>query len=257
PGKPWNQKVQVWALDMDTANTLNGVDVSLVRKSGKVVARCSTDGGKGCTLDTNSDNDPDQSEPFALIARKGDDLTYLRYSDLKADVAESNTSGTPFVSDSPYRAAMYSDRGVYRPGETAHVTAIIRDAKDKAPAALLIDVQLGDPRAKVVKKLVVKTNAAGMINVDQQLPAFADTGHWRVGLSVADKPLAAYDVQVEEFVPERMKVTAAPKKPNLLIGDKIAIDVTAQYLFGGTAAASGVELACSAEPAKFSPTENA
>ncbi|MEP6863149.1 MAG: MG2 domain-containing protein, partial [Deltaproteobacteria bacterium] len=257
PGKPWNQKVQVWALDMDTANTLNGVDVSLVRKSGKVVARCSTDGGKGCTLDTNGDNDPDQSEPFALIARKGDDLTYLRYSDLKADVAESNTSGTPFVADSPYRAAMYSDRGVYRPGETAHVTAIIRDAKDKAPAQLPIDVQVVDPRAKVVKKLVLKTNAAGMINVDQQLPAFADTGHWRVGLSVADKPLAAYDVQVEEFVPERMKVTAAPKKPNLLIGDQIAIDVTAQYLFGGTAAASGVELACSAEPAKFSPTENA
>jgi len=257
PGKPWNQKVQVWALVMDTANTLNGVDVSLVRKSGKVVARCSTDGGKGCTLDTNSDSDPDQSEPFALIARKGDDLTYLRYADLKADVAESNTSGTPFVAESPYRAAMYSDRGVYRPGETAHVTAIVRDAKDKAPAQLPIDVQVVDPRAKVVKKLVMKTNEAGMINIDQQLPAFADTGHWRVGLSVADKPLAAYDVQVEEFVPERMKVTAAPKKPNLLIGDKIAIDVTAQYLFGGTAAESGVELACSAEPAKFTPTENA
>ncbi|MEO6774066.1 MAG: MG2 domain-containing protein [Kofleriaceae bacterium] len=257
PGKPWEQKVLVWALDMDTANTLSGVDVSLVRKSGKVVARCTTDGAKGCTLDTGADHDPDHSEPFALIARKGDDLTYLRYADLKADVAESNTSGTPFVADSPYRAAMYSDRGVYRPGETAHVTAIVRDAKDRAPAQLPIDVQVVDPRAKVVKKVVLRTNAAGMIAIDQLLPAFADTGHWRVGLSVADKPLAAYDVQVEEFVPERMKVTAAPETPNLLIGAPIAIDVTAQYLFGGTAADSGVELACSAEPARFVPAQNA
>ena len=258
PGKPWDQKVLVWALDMDTANALSDVEVSLVRKSGKVVAKCSTQGKTGCTLSTNADSDPDRSEPFALIARKGDDLTYIRYADLKADVAESSTSGTPFVVDSPYRAAMYSDRGVYRPGETAHVTAIVRDARDQAPAQPLpVDVTVVDPRAKVVKRLVLKTNAAGMINLDQALPAFADTGHWRVALAVAEKPLAAYDVQVEEFVPERMKVTAAPKQPDMLIGDKIAIDVSAQYLFGGTAADSGVELACTAKPSRFSPPENA
>ena len=64
-----------------------------------------------------------------------------------------------------------------------------------------------DPRAKVARKLTLKTNAAGVIAFDHALPAFADTGHWRVQLTVADKPLAAYDLQVEEFVPERMKVT--------------------------------------------------
>jgi len=79
------------------------------------------------------------------------------------------------------------------------------------------------------------------------LPAFADTGHWRVALSVAEKPLGAYDVQVEEFVPERMKVTAAPKQPDLLTTAKVAIDVTALYLFGGSAADSGVEVTCSAD----------
>ncbi|MFT3699274.1 MAG: MG2 domain-containing protein [Kofleriaceae bacterium] len=255
-GKPYDQKVQVWALGIEDAEALSGVDVSLVRKSGKVVARCNTSGTKGCTLDANADNDPDQSPPFALIARKGDDLTYIRYQDLKADVAESSTGGVPFVSDTPYRAAMYSDRGVYRPGETAHVTSIIRDGHDKGVDQLPVDVVVMDPKAKLVKKVVMKTNAAGMIEVDQAFPAFADTGHWRVNLSVAEKPLAAYDVQVEEFVPERMKVTAAPKKPDAMIGDDISIDVTAQYLFGGTAADSGVELACSAEPTRFSPETN-
>ncbi|HEY0252062.1 MAG TPA: MG2 domain-containing protein, partial [Kofleriaceae bacterium] len=254
-GKPYDQNVQVWALGIEDAEALSGVDVSLVRKSGKVVARCTTAGTKGCTLEANADNDPDQTAPFALIARKGDDLTYIRYTDLKADVAESSTGGVPFVAETPYRAAMYSDRGVYRPGETAHVTAIIRDGHDKA-AAIPVDVQVLDPKAKVVKKFVAKTNAAGMIEVDQAFPAFADTGHWRVSLSVAEKPLAAYDVQVEEFVPERMKVTAAAKKPDLLVGEPISIDVTAQYLFGGTAADSGIELGCAAEPSRFSPEQN-
>ena len=132
---------------------LSGVDVSLVRKSGKVVAKCSTKGGDGCTLVAKADDDPDNAVPFAVVARKGDDLTYIRYQDLKADVAESSTSGTPYVAETPYRAAIFSDRGVYRPGDTAHVVAIVRDAKDHAPdQPLPVDVQVFDPRAKVVKK---------------------------------------------------------------------------------------------------------
>ena len=257
PARPWEQHVQVWALGIDSTELLDGVDVSLVRKSGKVVARCSTSGGKGCALDVRTDDDPDQTPPFALIARKGDDLTYIRYTDLKADVAESNTSGIPFVTENPYRAAMYSDRGVYRPGDTAHVVAIVRDAKDRAPdKALPVDVKVIDPRAKVVRKLALKTNAAGEIAIDHALPAFADTGHWRVAMTVADKPLVAYDLQVEEFVPERMRVTAAPEQPDVQAGQPVNVDVTAQYLFGGSAAGSGIELTCSVEPTRFAPKEN-
>src|SRR6185436_2792791 len=162
PGKPSVQTVQVWALDIDSAELLGGVDVSLVRKSGKVVAKCTTKGDDGCTLAAKPDDDPDDAVPFAVIARKGDDLTYIRYQDLRADVAESSTSGVPYVADTPYRAAIFTDRGVYRPGDTAHVVAIVRDAKDHAPdQALPVDVKVFDPRAKAVRKLALKTNPAG------------------------------------------------------------------------------------------------
>src|SRR6185503_5022782 len=80
PDKPWEQRVQVWALDMDTNALLSDVDVTLVRKSGKTVARCMTSGASGCSMQTTAD-DIDQAEPFALIARRGDDLTYIRYKD--------------------------------------------------------------------------------------------------------------------------------------------------------------------------------
>jgi alpha-2-macroglobulin len=258
PDKPWMQKVQVWALDMDSNELLGDVEVTLVRKSGKTVARCMTALGAGCAMQTNDDADPDQAEPFALIARKGDDLTYIRYKDLRADVVESSTSGVPYVASTPYRGTIFSDRGVYRPGDTAHVTAILRDGKDKAPnAGLPVDVKLVDPRAKVAKKLTLKTNAAGVIAFDHLLPAFADTGHWRVAMTIADKPLASYDLQVEEFVPERMKVQLVSKIHDALVGSKLSFDVAARYLFGGSALDSGVELSCSIEPAAFTPEQNA
>src|SRR5436190_23983697 len=105
PGKPAQQTVQVWALDMDSADTLGGVDVSLVRKSGKVVAKCTTKGGDGCMLAVKPDDDPDEAAPFAAIARKGADLTYIRYQDLRADAVESSTSAVPYIAETPYRAA--------------------------------------------------------------------------------------------------------------------------------------------------------
>ncbi len=257
PGKPAAQTVQVWALDMDSADPLSGVDVSLVRKSGKVVATCTTQGGDGCTLAARADGDPDDAVPFAVIARKGDDLTYLHYQDLRADVAESSTSGVAVVADAPYHAAIYPDRDVYRPGETAHVVAIVRDAADRAPdRPLPVDVQVLDARAKVVRKVALHTNPAGMVALDQAFPAFADTGHWRVAMTVADKPLAAQDLLVEEFVPERMRVSVAPQKPALQAGDQAVFDVSAQYLFGGSAVDSGVELDCSVAPAAFQPQDN-
>lgn len=258
PNKPWEQTVRVWALDMDSAEPLSDVEVSLVRQSGKAVAKCSTKGADGCTLTSKSDDDPDNAVPFAVIAKKGDDLTYIRYQDLRADVTESSTSGAPYVLDVPYRAAVYLDRGVYRPGDTAHVVAIVRDARDRAPEQPLpVDIVVFDPRAKVVKKTTLKTNTAGEIALDQAFPAFADTGHWRVEMTVADKALAAHDLQVEEFMPERMAVTATPKAEQALIGAPVAIDVNARYLFGGSAMDSGVELNCSAEPQAFTPDENA
>jgi hypothetical protein len=259
PSKPWEQQVHVWALGMDSSALLDGVEMTLVRRSGKAVARCTTAGAKGCLLATSSSSDPDRGEPFAVIARKGGDLTYIRYEDLRATVTESSTSGLPYVApDTPYRAAVFADRGVYRPGDTAHVVAIVRDAQDKAPdAALPIEVKLFDPRAKVARKLTLSTNGSGVIAFDHALPAFADTGHWRVQLSVADKPLTSYSLQVEEFVPERMKVSVAAKTPEARIGAKLAFDVSAQYLFGGSAMDAGVQLTCAVEPARFEPEENA
>jgi alpha-2-macroglobulin len=259
PNKPWDQQVQVWALGMDTSALLDGVDVTLVRRSGKVVARCTTAGERGCMLATKPAADPDRGEPFAVIARKGNDLTYIRYEDLRATVAESNTSGVPYVApDTPYHAAVYADRGVYRPGDTAHVVAIVRDAKEKAPDPVLpIEVKIFDPRAKVARKMTLPSNKSGVIAFDHALPPFADTGHWRVQLTVADKPLAAYSLQVEEFVPERMRATVTARTPEARIGAKVAFDVTASYLFGGSAADAGVQLNCSVEPARFEPKENA
>ncbi len=257
PGVANSETVWVWALSMEEAEPLSGVEVSLVRRSGKSVARCTTAGADGCRLQPASD-DPDASAPFALIARQGEDLTYLKYGELKTEVADSAVQGLPYRSDAAYRASVFTDRGVYRPGDVAHLAAIVRSRSDAAPeAGLPVALTLLDPREKVARKLTLKTNEAGLVTVDLPFAAFAETGVYEAKLAVAEKPVGSHRFNVEEFVPERMKVTAATARPGYRVEEPVAVEVEAQYLFGGSAEGSAVELTCRLEPSAFVPKENA
>lgn len=256
PKEPWKEEVRVWAMGMEDSNLLSGVEMKLVRKSGLVVGRCTTSGEDGCTLKADRP-DEDPNPPFAIIATKGSDLTYLKYNDLRTDVADSDVQGVPWVTEQAYRAAIWSDRGVYRPGETAHIAATLRGRNDEAPeAGLPVELKLIDPREKTARKVVLKTNEGGVVASDLSFPAFADTGSWRVEMTVGEKKVGSYGFNVEEFVPERMKVTAATSKPGYSIDDSVPVGVDAKYLFGGSAEGSSVELTCRLEPTTFKPKEN-
>jgi len=256
-GSDAKEEVFVWALGMENTEPQSGVEVSLVRKSGQAVARCTTSGATGCKLTVPAPG-VDTAEPFALLARKGEEFTYLKYSELKTEIANSDVQGEPYRSDVPYRASLYSDRGVYRPGDTAHVVAVLRARDDNAPpAGVPVELRVVDPRERDLRKVTVKTNEAGLVSLDVPFEAYQDTGAYRVVLSVADKQVATYGLNVEEFVPERMKVTAQAQKPGYVQGEEVPVGVEAVYLFGGSAEGSPAEVTCRLEPSVFKPKENA
>ncbi|NMO14970.1 hypothetical protein HPC49_15965 [Pyxidicoccus fallax] len=250
-------EVWVWALGIENTEPLSGVEVTLVKKSGQAVARCTTVGTDGCQLKVPP-ADVDASEPFALIARDGEELTYLKYSELKTEIANSDVQGEPYRAEKPYRASIWSDRGVYRPGDTAHVAAVLRGQDDKAPpAGMPVELVVMDPRERELRKVTLKTNEAGAVALDVPFEAFQDTGSYRVTLRVADRDVTTYSLSVEEFVPERMKVTARAQQEGTLQGEEVPVAVEAAYLFGGSAEGSPVELTCRLVPAEFKPKENA
>ncbi|MHB8418586.1 MAG: alpha-2-macroglobulin family protein [Myxococcales bacterium] len=254
---PRNQAVLVWALAAQTGEPLSGVAVKAVRKSGKVLAECQTRGPDGCLLEPRAD-DADPTPAFALIATRGDDLTYLKFADLKTGIDDAEVGGAPYQGDAAYRAAVYADRGVYRPGDTAHLVGVVRDRGDAAPKAELpVVLRLTDPKERTIKSLVGKTNGAGLVTLDWAIPVFADTGGYTLTALVAEKPIGSLAFHVEEFVPERMKVTATAEAKDLLSGDAAKVRIGARYLFGSTPAGAKVELSCRIEPAEFTPKENA
>ncbi len=251
------KEVEVWAVDMKTLEPQRGVTIDLVRKSGYVMDTCETGSRGGCRLVPRRDA-KGHHPAFAVVARRGQDLTYLEFADLEAEVQEERIAGEPYSGSQPYRAALYSDRGVYRPGETAHLAAIVRQEDHLAPpAAMPVQLHLLDPQGKKIRSTTLETNAAGTVDLDLPFPAFATTGRYEAQLEVAKRRIGQYSFQVEEFVPERMKVEVASEAPQYKLGDEPRLEVAARYLFGGVPAEHRVELACELVPGNFAPTANA
>ncbi len=252
------QRFRVWALQMESNDLLSGVEVKLIRKSGNVLARCTTQGSEGCILTLPPrGTDPDPSPPFALIAQKGEDLTYLKFSELKTEISEEHVSGSKYAQKSTYFGSMYSDRDLYRPSETAHLVGILRESSLVAPAqSVPVEIEIQDPRGKAFRHFQVQTNAAGMFFADVKFADFADTGKYHVSAKVAERTVANYAIQVEEFVPERMKVEAKAVSSHYLQGSPVEVQVNARYLFGSLASQHQTELSCEIISTTFSPKSN-
>ncbi|RMG21290.1 MAG: hypothetical protein D6729_01060, partial [Deltaproteobacteria bacterium] len=251
------EEIRVWALDLESLAPRSGVEVRAVRRSGTVLGRCTTGADGGCVLSPKAP-DADPEPPFALLATHGEDQSYLKFDDVAVEVQEALVSGPPYRSRSPYEGSLFTDRGVYRPGETAHLVGLVRQGDHRAPeAGMPVKLVVEDPRGNTLRASTLKTNPAGMVADDLTLASFATTGRYRASLRVAEREVASRTFQVEEFVPERMKVEVRPDKTDLLQDEAAFVTVAAKYLFGGVPKDHRVELSCELTPLPFTPPEAA
>jgi alpha-2-macroglobulin len=253
---PPSPELKVWALSTSTNKALPGVQVRLIRRSGRVLGRCTTGKGGGCSITSlrpDAAKDVDPARPFALLASRGDDVTYLTFAELATHRLDGHRPSY-LAHKAGYRASLYGDRGVYRPGETVHLAAILRDAEHRAPPARLpLELVVHDPRGRVLTRRLLRTNTAGMMATDLSLPDFALTGSYEARLLVAGKRAASLGFSVETYVPERMRASVRSLSKQWSADDAAALQVRARYLFGGSADGSAVELTCRLEPAEFTP----
>lgn len=253
PDDAWSEEAYAWVIDMKTTKPKEGVTVQAIRKSGDVIGSCETakDGGCRVTMPTES---LDKNGPFAFVARQNDDVTYLKYSELLS-APLGDVSGESYLAETPYRAAIYSDRDLYRPAETAHIVGILRkEGSYRSPGRdVPVEMTIKDPRGNTLTSRVLRTNEAGVITHDETFGDFASTGGYRVSLTVGKREVGSYRFNVEEFVPERMKVEAKATKENWMLDEQAQFSVAAEYLFGGSAEDSPVEVTCRLEAAEFEP----
>ena len=159
--------LSLWVLDMQSNQPVSSAQVRLLKPSGALVSDCQTSSSGYCSLAPVAKDALDKTQPLVVVAQKGNDLTYLKFADLELSAADDDVHGISYEGGKAYSGFIYSDRGVYRPGETAHVAALLRTKAHVAPKqGMPVTLKLYDPKRKVVRKRVLKIDVNGLVTTD-------------------------------------------------------------------------------------------
>ncbi len=175
--------------------------------------------------------------PSALhLSAPNGDFTLLDLTEPVFDLSDRGVSGRP--EPGPLDAFVWLDRGIYRPGETVHMMALVRDSAAR-PADVPLHVIVSRPGGQVFTDLVPKRVDDDALNVPITLPGGAQAGEWQIALRTApDAPdIASARFQVEAFVPARLAVEFAAVPAPLPPGRSSLLPVSARFLYGAPGSA--------------------
>ena len=181
--------------------------------------------------------------PFMITVAKRDDLAFVQLDRHAIATADFDVSGPAYLQKG-YEAFLYTSRGVYRPGETVQLAGIVRAPKQATPGTLPTRIEILAPDGRILRELRQQTTKAGACEVQVPIPDYAQTGNYIAKMRIADKVVGRTQFQVEEFMPDRMKVGITTDKSIYKLGDEIDIQVDAVNLFGPPAVGREVQVSC-------------
>ena len=241
--------LMVWVNSLSDIRPVNKADVKLFSLNNQVLVEGQTD-KNGVAIFKDIGQALNGFEPFLITVDKAKDLSYLKFNDCLLPTAEFDIKGRPFLTRG-YETYLYSDRGVYRPGETAHLVSVVRGKDGVLPEEFPYKLYISDPQGQDYKEYKLSTEDGGLESIDIDFPTFAKTGKYNVTAKIGEEIIGSYDIQVEEFMPDRIKTTFTTDKKSYSTGEDVEIAVSGMYLFGTPCSGNRVSGQVSIETATF------
>lgn len=144
-------------------------------------------------------------------------------------------SGTAAATVRSARGIAYTDRSVYRPGDTVHWRALHRDAEGGALTFRPGDefrAELMDPSSRVLFRQEAKLNEFGAIDGSFELPGRAPVGGWRLIVRKIGGPSWQCGVDVREYKLQRVELDLEPLRRVWFRGETVEIEARAGFAWG-------------------------
>ncbi|MBL8298951.1 MAG: alpha-2-macroglobulin family protein [Rhodanobacteraceae bacterium] len=228
--RAYREQLFVHAASLKSGTALSGVELSIIDAKGESVldARTDADGNAllNYTLTANQ----------VLVARSGSDVSLLPFNQPALDLSDFSVAGR---RQEWFDVFAWSGRDLYRPGETLRISALLRDGDGKPIPPQPVFLTLKQPNGRAYSQAKLEPRELGYLEWSQAIPADAPTGRWQIEFRLdpaAKEANQALVLRVEEFLPERLKLDLGSSQERLRPGDKLALEVQGDYLYGAPAA---------------------
>jgi uncharacterized protein YfaS (alpha-2-macroglobulin family) len=180
-------------------------------------------------------------KPAMVVARSGDDFNYLPFHNTGVNTSKYPVGGKR-INSTGLDVFIAPERDLYRPGEVIRFAAVVRDVNRQSPGALPIKIKMLMPSGKELTQVRKNLDEEGVMDAEIPLAQTAITGTYILELyNGNDVLISSYNFKVEEFVPDRIKVTATLGAATLQPGTNAQLSIEAVNYFGPPAAGRNYE----------------
>ncbi|HLJ65647.1 MAG TPA: MG2 domain-containing protein, partial [Stellaceae bacterium] len=222
---------------LSTAEPLTGIKLELLSAGEDRLGEALSDANGQVQFAAGLTRGRNAARPGTILAYgQAGDFAVLDLNRAAVDLSDRGDDGRKAVSGP--EAFLYTDRGIYRPGETIETMALLRDSLgvslDNQPLTLV----LRRPDGVEVKRFNLAPQTQGGFHQGVTLSRTAPFGNWTIVAFIdpAGEPVGRVAFTVQDFVPETLKVGLTSDAAFVVPGEKIAASLEGQYLYGAPAA---------------------
>ena len=248
---------------------VSGATVEVIERNGSVLRRATTDAGGHVNFrDTKNESGVRAYDPVAYQVTLGDDTSFMPYDsgERRLDFSDFDVGGTYGVEKADeIRSFVFSDRGIYRPGEEVRLGVITKTGDwSKGAEGLPCVFSVYNPKGKLyyskesaigesgMNEIVFKTDSndlTGVYDVSVELKKTDSYGReYRVKIG--------YDsIKVEEFLPDTLEIKSLLSSAGKILGangwvkpGEVKASVTLRNLFGTAASGNKIDAEISLKP---------
>jgi uncharacterized protein YfaS (alpha-2-macroglobulin family) len=229
--KEGEDKIYVFTNSIKTADPVKGVNVFVYSANNQLIGNGSTD-DNGVAEVAYSKKDFNGFKPAMIIAKTADDFNYLPFNNTRVNTSRFEVGGKRNNS-SGLDAFIYAERDIYRPGEKVNYAVVLRDRLWKSPGDIPIKMKFLLPNGKELKSFRKNVNEEGAAEGNIDISVSAITGSYTLEVYTSnDILLGSKSFSIEEFVPDRIKVSTKTDKASLRPGESTTLSINAMNFFG-------------------------
>ncbi|MDY0019960.1 MAG: Ig-like domain-containing protein, partial [Anaerolineae bacterium] len=255
-----SEEALVWVTDLRSGEPITGTEVRLLDEKATLLAAGTTnaDGIARVRLGPLSSL---WDRVIAVVGTPGKKGFGVAMSDWNIDTSPwSFGLSADYGTFYPYQLYLYSDRSIYRPGQTIYFKGVLREIDDPRytlPGTLQgVDVTLRDTNWDPVYSTTLALSELGSFEGAFELFSQAKVGYYTLQAQVPgvertwELPLTVAAYRKPEF-----EVSVVAEQPDLLQGQELRALVEATYYFGGPVSDAPFHWMVTAQPYTFSPAD--
>ncbi|MCC7073373.1 MAG: Ig-like domain-containing protein [Deltaproteobacteria bacterium] len=249
----------VWVTRLSSAAPVAGAKLEVFDAKGERMGTGVTDAEGTALIDLGGiAAQAGREQPIYVAARTDDDLAVAEVG--PGRLAEPWQFGLPGTTSAPLPlpAALFSERGAYRPGEQVQLKVIVGvdDLLPAVPAGQRMKLVVTDPRGQAALDKQLTLDELGTAHHQLALKEGAEVGEWSARVTLGARS-ASTTFRVEEFrVPTFQVKLAIPDAGNVWAPGKTAsARVSASYLHGGGLSGRPVKVRVTRAPEPFAPPQ--